>query len=131
VCSSLMSRMVYGFAFCLFFLLSLSLEPSLPSPFIDARGTQSYMYVLQDIFPGKKDPRPLVVGGVLLLEEWLLSFDAVVTCPATRSRVDDVATTRRVVIIPVATCLSFGLTGIEGRGLGGVNHGVILLRSRE
>jgi hypothetical protein len=89
------------------------------------------MYVLQDIFPGKKDPRPLVVGGVLLLEEWLLSFDAVVTCPATRSRVDDVATTRRVVIIPVATCLSFGLTGIEGRGLGGVKHGVILLHSRE
>jgi hypothetical protein len=89
------------------------------------------MHVLRDIFPGKEDLRPPVVGGVLLLEEWLLSFGAVATCPAIRSPVDDAATTRRVVIIPVATCLSFGLTGVEGRGLGGANHGVILLRSRE
>jgi hypothetical protein len=87
--------------------------------------------VLRDIFPRKEDPRPPVVGGVILLEEWLLSFDVVATRPATRSPVDDAATTRRVMIIPVATCLSFGLNGIEGRGLGGVNHGVILLRSRE
>jgi hypothetical protein len=79
----------------------------------------------------KEDPRPPVVGGVSLLEEWLLSFEAVATCPATRSPVDDAATMRRVVIIPVETCLSFGLTGIEGRGLEGMNHGVILLRSRE
>jgi hypothetical protein len=89
------------------------------------------MHVLRAIFLGKEDPRPPVVGGVLLSEEWLLSFDAVVTCPAIRSPVDDAATTRRVVIIPVATCLSFGLTAVEGQGLGGVNHGVILLRSRE
>jgi hypothetical protein len=89
------------------------------------------MHALRAIFPGKEDPRPPVVGGVLLLEEWLLSFDAIATCPAIRSPVDDAATTRRVVIIPVATCLSFGLTGVEGRCLRGVNHGVILLRSRE
>jgi hypothetical protein len=60
-----------------------------------------------------------------------MSFDAVATCPAIRSPVDDAAMTCRVVMVPVATCLSFGLTGVEGRGLGGVNHGVISLRSRE
>jgi hypothetical protein len=65
------------------------------------------------------------------LEEWPLSFDAVATCPDARDSVDDAATMRRVMIIPVATCLSCGLTGIEGRGLGGVNHGVISLRLRE
>jgi hypothetical protein len=75
---------------------------------------QSYMHVLHDIFSGKEDPRPPVVVGVLLLEEWLLSFDAVATCPATRSPVDDAATMRRVVIIPMATCMSCGLTGVEG-----------------
>jgi hypothetical protein len=89
------------------------------------------MHVLHDIFSRKEDLRPPAVGGVLLLEEWLLSFDVVAMCPATRSPVDDATTMRRVVIIPVATCLSFGLTGIEGRGLGGVKHGVILLHSRE
>jgi hypothetical protein len=89
------------------------------------------MHVLRDIFPKKKDPRPPVVGGVLLLEEWLLSFDAVATCLATRSSVDNTGTTRRVMIIPVATCLSCGLTGVEGRGLESVDHGMILLRSRE
>jgi hypothetical protein len=60
-----------------------------------------------------------------------MSFDAVATCLDIRGSVDVAATTRRVVIIPVATCLSFGLTSVEGRGLGGVNHGVILLCSRE
>jgi hypothetical protein len=89
------------------------------------------MHVLSDIFPGKEDLRPPVVGGLLLLGEWPLSLDVVATCPATRSLVDDTAMTRRVMIIPVATCLSFGLTSIEGRGLGGVNHGVILLHLRE
>jgi hypothetical protein len=89
------------------------------------------MHVLHYIFLGEKDLRLPVVGGILLLEEWLMSFGAVATCPAIRSPVDDTATTHRVVIIPVATCPSFGLTGIEGRGLGGVNHGVILLHSRE
>jgi hypothetical protein len=89
------------------------------------------MHVLRDIFPGKEDPRPPVVGGVLLLGEWPLSLDAVATCPATCSPMNDVATMCRVVIIPVVTCLSCGLTGIEGRGLGGVNHDMILLRSRE
>jgi hypothetical protein len=89
------------------------------------------MHVLCDIFSRKEDPRSPVVGGVSLLWEWLLFFDAAATCPVIRSHVDDAATTRRVMIIPMATCLSFGLTGVEGRGLGDVNHGVILLRSRE
>jgi hypothetical protein len=89
------------------------------------------MHVLCDIFPGKEDLRPPVVGGVSLLEEWLLSFDVVATCPVVRSPMDNAATTRRVVIIPVATCMSFGLTSVEGQGLGGMNHGMILLRSRE
>jgi hypothetical protein len=57
------------------------------------------MYVRRDIFPGKGGPRPPVVGGVLLLEEWLLSFDVVATCPATCNPVDDAATSRRVMII--------------------------------
>jgi hypothetical protein len=125
VCSPLMSRTAYRFAF------RPSQKWSLPSPFIDVRGTPGYMHVLHDIFPRKENPRPPVVSGVSLLEEWLLSFDAVATCPVIRSPVDDAATTRRVMIIPVATCLSFGLTGVEGRGLGGMNHGMILLRSRE
>jgi hypothetical protein len=47
-----------------------------------------------------------VVGGVPLLEEWSLSFDVVATCPDIRGPVDDVATTYRVMIIPVATRLS-------------------------
>jgi hypothetical protein len=47
-----------------------------------------------------------VVGGVLLLEEWPLSFDAVATCPDIRGPVDDATMTRRVMIIPVATYLS-------------------------
>jgi hypothetical protein len=37
------------------------------------------------------------------LEEWPLSFDAVVMCPNIRGPMDDAATTRRVMIIPVAT----------------------------
>jgi hypothetical protein len=72
-----------------------------------------------------------VAGDVPLLEERPLSFDVVATCLDIRGSVDVTATTRRVMIIPMATCLSFGLTGVEGRGLGGVNHGVILLCSRE
>jgi hypothetical protein len=91
-----------------------SLKWSLPSPFIDARGTPGYMHVLRDIFLGKEDPRPPVVGGVLLLDEWFLSFDVVATCPVIRSPMDDAAMTRRVMIIPVTTCLSFGLTGVKG-----------------
>jgi hypothetical protein len=47
-----------------------------------------------------------VVGGVPLLEEWPLSFDAVATCHDIRGPVDDAATTRRVMIIPVAMHLS-------------------------
>jgi hypothetical protein len=39
------------------YLLS-SLKGSLPFPFIDARGTPGYRYVLCDIFPEKEDPRP-------------------------------------------------------------------------
>jgi hypothetical protein len=39
-------------------LFFFSLEWSLPSPFIDVRGTQGKMYVLRDIFPGKEDLRP-------------------------------------------------------------------------
>jgi hypothetical protein len=130
VCSPLMSRTAYGFAFCLFFSRPL-FEFSLSSPFIDVRGTQSYMHVLHDIFPREEDLRPPVVGGVLLLEESLLSFGAIAICPAIRSPMDDVAMTHRVVIIPVATCPSFGLTSVEGRGLRGMNHRVILLRLRE
>jgi hypothetical protein len=57
-------------------------------------------------FSGKEDPMSLVVGGVSLLEEWLLSFDAIATCPVIRSLVDDATTMRRVVSIPVVTCLS-------------------------
>jgi hypothetical protein len=60
-----------------------------------------------------------------------MSFDAIAMCPAIHSPVDDAAMTRRVMIILVATCLSFGLTGVEGRGLKSVNRGVILHRSRE
>jgi hypothetical protein len=67
-----------------------------------------------------------VVGGVPLLEEWPLPFDAVATCPDIRGPVDDAATTGGVMIIPMA-----GLTGVESRGLGGVNHDVISSRSRE
>jgi hypothetical protein len=44
-----------------------------------------------------------------------MSFDAVVTCLVIRGSMDVAATMRRVVTIPVATCLSFGLTGVEGR----------------
>jgi hypothetical protein len=86
-------------------LLFFSLEWSLPSPFIDARRTQGYMYVLCDIFPGKEDlmpPLSPVVGDVPLLEEWLLSFDVVAMCPAIRSPMDDAATTRTVVMVLVA-----------------------------
>jgi hypothetical protein len=75
-------------------------------PFYDAKGTQGYIHALRDVFPGKEDPRSPVVGGVALLGEWLLSFDAVATCPVIRSPVDNAATTHRVVIIPVVTCLS-------------------------
>jgi hypothetical protein len=64
------------------------------------------MCALRDVFPRKEDSRSPVVSGVPLLEEWLLSFDVVVTCPAIRSPVDDAATTHRVMIIPVATRLS-------------------------
>jgi hypothetical protein len=89
-------------------LLSVPLKWSLPSPFIDARGMQCYMHALRDIFSRRKirglNSCP-VVGGVPLLEEWSLSFDAVATCPDMRDSMDDVATTRRVVIIPVTTCL--------------------------
>jgi hypothetical protein len=47
-----------------------------------------------------------VVGGVPLLVEWLLSFDAVATCPDIRGPIDDAATMRRVMIIPMVTRLS-------------------------
>jgi hypothetical protein len=96
-----MSQVAYGFVFC-----HLSLEWSLPSPFIDVRGTQGYMHTPGDVFPGKEDPRSPVVGGIPLLEEWLLSFDVVATCPVVHDPVDDAATTHRIVIIPVATYLS-------------------------
>jgi hypothetical protein len=39
------------------------------------------------------------------LEEWPLSFDAAATCPDIHGHVDDTTTTRRVMIIPVATRL--------------------------
>jgi hypothetical protein len=39
------------------------------SPFIDVRGAQGYMHALRDVFLGKEDPMPPVVGDVLLLEE--------------------------------------------------------------
>lgn len=42
----------------LWICLLSSLKWSLPSPFIDARGTPGYMHMLCDIFPGKEDPRP-------------------------------------------------------------------------
>jgi hypothetical protein len=64
------------------------------------------MHALRDVFPGKEDPRSPVVSGVPLLGEWLLSFDVVATCPVIRSPVDDATTTHRVMIIPVAMCLS-------------------------
>jgi hypothetical protein len=41
----------------IYFSSLLFLEWSLPSPFIDARGTQGYMHVLRDIFPRKEDLR--------------------------------------------------------------------------
>jgi hypothetical protein len=100
-------------------------------PFYDAKGTQGYIHALRDVFPGKEDPRSPVVGGVALLGEWLLSFDAVVTCPVIRSPVDNAATTHRVVIIPVVTCLSLRFDWRRGPRLGGVNHNVISPRSRE
>jgi hypothetical protein len=86
-----------------------SLKWSLPSPFIDSRGTQSYMHALRDIFPRKEDPRPpplpcswwrATVGGVAL------SFDAVAMCPDICGSVDDATTTCRVVTIPMAMCMS-------------------------
>jgi hypothetical protein len=42
----------------LWICLLSSLKWSLPSPFIVARGTPSYMHVLRDTFPRKKDLRP-------------------------------------------------------------------------
>jgi hypothetical protein len=87
-------------------LLSLSFRMAPALPFYRCKGTQGYMYALQDVFLGKDDPRSPVVGGAPLLEEWLLSFDAVATCPVIRSLVDEAAMTHRVVIIPVATRLS-------------------------
>jgi hypothetical protein len=42
----------------LWICLLSSLKWSLPSPFIDARGTPGYMHVLRDIFSRKEDPRP-------------------------------------------------------------------------
>jgi hypothetical protein len=48
----------------------------------------------------------LVVGGVPLLEEYLLSSNAIVTCPDICGPVDDAAMMRRVMIIPVAMRLS-------------------------
>jgi hypothetical protein len=56
----------------------------------------------------------LVVGGMPLLEEWSLSFDAVATCPSMHCSVDDRVTTCRVVIILVVTCLSFGFDLLRG-----------------
>jgi hypothetical protein len=60
-------------------------------------------------FPGRKI-RGLhscpVVGGMLLLEEWPLPFDAVATCPDIRGPMDDAATMHRVMTVPVAMCLS-------------------------
>jgi hypothetical protein len=47
-----------------------------------------------------------VVGGVSLLEEWPLSFDAVVLCSDIRSPVDDAATMCRIMNITVVTCPS-------------------------
>jgi hypothetical protein len=67
------------------------------------------MHALRDVFSGKEDLRSpflSIVGGVPLLEEWPLSFDAVATCPDIRGPVDDAPTTHRVMIIPVATRLS-------------------------
>jgi hypothetical protein len=61
---------VYSLPSFLFFSL---LKWSLPSPFIDARGTPGYIHALRDIFPRKKDLRPpllpcswwrAAVGGV-------------------------------------------------------------------
>jgi hypothetical protein len=43
-------------------LLSVCLEWSLPSPFIDARGTQGYMHALRDVFLGKEDPRSPILS---------------------------------------------------------------------
>jgi hypothetical protein len=48
----------------------------------------------------------LVVGGVSLLEECPLSYDAIATCSDIHGPVDDIATTHRVMITPVATRLS-------------------------
>jgi hypothetical protein len=54
-------------------LLSLSLELSQPSPFIDAWGAQGYMHELRDVFSRKEDLRSPIfscsrwcttVGGV-------------------------------------------------------------------
>jgi hypothetical protein len=64
------------------------------------------MHTLHDVFPGKEDLRSPIVGGVQLLGEWLLSFNAVAMCPIMRRPVDDAAMMHRVMIIPVATCLS-------------------------
>jgi hypothetical protein len=78
---------------------------SLPSLFIDARGMQGYM----KSFLGRKNrslQSCLVVGGVPLLKEWPMSFDAVATCSDICGHVDDAPTTCRVMIIPMATCLS-------------------------
>jgi hypothetical protein len=54
-------------------LLSPPLEWSLPSPFIDARGTQGYMHVLRDVFPGKENLR----SPILSYSRWRTTVEGV------------------------------------------------------
>jgi hypothetical protein len=110
------------------------LEGSLPSPFIEARGEQGYMHCCVMFFPVRKS-RSLrscpVVGGVSLLKEWPLCFDVVAMCSDIRSSMDDAAMTCRIVSSLWRRARPCGLTVVESRGLGGMNHGVISPHSRE
>jgi hypothetical protein len=117
------------------FSSSFSLEWSLPSPFIDARGTQGYMHVLCDIFPGKEDPRPSLspcswwratVGGVTPVL-WCCRRRALTYVVLWMSQLQRVGSW----LSPWRRACPSGLTCVEGRCLGGVNHDVISLRSRE
>jgi hypothetical protein len=87
----------------------LFLKWSLLSPFIDTRERRVTCIRYVKSFLGRKGQSfqscP-AVGGVPLLEEWPMSFDAVVMFPDIRGPRDDTAMMRRVVIIPVTTCLS-------------------------
>jgi hypothetical protein len=40
-----------------------SLKWSLPSHFIDRRGTQGYMHALREVFPEKEEPKSLILSG--------------------------------------------------------------------